>query len=104
MRPAARPPCGGPPCCSGARVRGVVVAGMSVNDDADELVELWARLERLKVGIGGWIITGATMPPEEARAENVDGKIRDLIDAAIEVKARIELLSTPPARHARPAA
>jgi hypothetical protein len=84
--------------------RGVVVAGMSVNDDADELVELWARLERLKVGIGGWIITGATMPPGEARAENVDGKIRDLIDDALEVKARIELLSTPPARHARPAA
>lgn len=70
-------------------------------DDADELVELWARLERLKVGIGGWIITGATMPPERARAENVDGRIRELIDTAIEVRARITELSEPPARHAR---
>jgi hypothetical protein len=62
-------------------------------NDTGELVELWARLERLKVGIGGWIITGATMAPEEAIALNVDGHIRDLIDVAIAVKARIGELS-----------
>lgn len=63
--------------------------------DGGELVELWARLERLKTGIGGWIITGATMAPEEAIALNVDGHIRDLIDVAIAVKARIGELSEP---------
>lgn len=71
------------------------------SNDTDELLELWARLERLKIGIGGWIITGATMAPQEAIAQNVDGRIRDLIDVAIKVKARIAELSQP--RQDRPA-
>lgn len=65
------------------------------SDEADELNELWARLERLKVGIGGWVITAAAMAPADARAADADDKIRELVATALEVRARIGELTSP---------
>jgi len=76
------------------------VAGADLGAEA---ADLWAQLERLKLGIGGWVVTAAAMPTgtAEADAEHVDADehIRDLTDRALAVRARLREIT--PARGLR---
>lgn len=88
------------------------MARVVTGEEADELMTLWDRLERLKIGIGGWVITAASMPGYSPEAIEADDRIRAATGEALAVKARIAELTSPPpppdgssaerARHARP--
>lgn len=65
-------------------------------DNIDEITDLWGRLDRLKVGIGGWVVTAATMPPGSRDAVDAAEQIYDLTEHAIAVKTRIRALSAGP--------
>lgn len=64
-------------------------------EELRELTELWARLERLKSGIGGWVLTAATLPATRREAIQADDRIRQATEEGIRVKCRIEELQTP---------
>lgn len=65
-------------------------------EEADELVDLWMRLDRLKVGIGGWVITAATRPASSEEAIWADDRIRSATEAALAVRERINALTHGP--------
>lgn len=69
-------------------------------EEADEVVELWGRLDRLKIGIGGWVVTAAALDPADADAiQDANDHIRDLTDHALAVRERIGRLTQPAPRH-----
>lgn len=70
------------------------------DEQTDELMSLWARLERLKVGIGGWVITAACLPGTQREAIEADDRIRKATQEALDVKARIEELQGSPMQSA----
>lgn len=64
-------------------------------EDAGDLGDLWARLERLKKGIGGLVVQLVTAEYGSAEFEDADRQARRLVVDAIEVRDQIRALAGP---------
>jgi hypothetical protein len=66
--------------------------------EAEELLELDARMERLKIGIGGAVITVAWAAAGTRDREEAEARIEALTGEALAVRLRIQRLRPTPPR------